>query len=302
MSSIGSIGTTSAYNYSSSVQRQKPDPTQIADDVFSKLDTNNQGYLSEADLQSAFSKLSSSSSSTSATTSSNATTASGSSSSSTTEISDLFKKLDSDSDGKVTKQEFSSGLQKLSDELESQFNARRTSGAGASNVSNQAPPPPPTQSAGSGQAQSADSGEQSGGGGGAASATASSSATKTYDPADTNEDGTVSTKESLAYAEKLLAAAEAKLNETSSSATSGTSSSGTANTTSATGVTGIAATSSNAASSSSGSTGTSSDSSGNASTSSDATLFRKALQLLQAYADPFQSGNTGSGSSISVSA
>lgn len=91
MSSIGSIGTTSAYNYSSSVQRQKPDPTQIADDVFSKLDTNNQGYLSEADLQSAFSKLSSSSSSTSATTSSNATTASGSSSSSTTEISDLFK-------------------------------------------------------------------------------------------------------------------------------------------------------------------------------------------------------------------
>lgn len=92
----------------------------------------------------------------------------------------MFKSLDSDSDGKLTKTELSDGLKKVQDQLESSFQAMRTKGKG------DMPPPPPPQG-GNGDADSdTDS--------------TSSSQSASYDPADTNKDGTVSATEALAYA------------------------------------------------------------------------------------------------------
>ncbi len=138
--------------------RQRPDASQMADDLFSKLDTQNKGYLESSDLASALGSNSSSTSSASA--------------------EEVFKSLDSDSDGKLTKTELSDGLKKVQDQLESSFQAMRTKGKG------DMPPPPPPQ----------------GGNGDADSDTDSSSQSASYDPADTNKDGTVSATEALAYA------------------------------------------------------------------------------------------------------
>lgn len=143
--------------------RQRPDASQMADDLFSKLDTQNKGYLESSDLASALGSNSSSTSSASA--------------------EEVFKSLDSDSDGKLTKTELSDGLKKVQDQLESSFQAMRTKGKG------DMPPPPPPQG-GNGDADSdTDS-----------SSTSSSSQSASYDPADTNKDGTVSATEALAYA------------------------------------------------------------------------------------------------------
>lgn len=140
--------------------RQRPDASQMADDLFSKLDTQNKGYLESSDLASALGSNSSSTSSASA--------------------EEVFKSLDSDSDGKLTKTELSDGLKKVQDQLESSFQAMRTKGKG------DMPPPPPPQG-GNGDADSdTDS--------------TSSSQSASYDPADTNKDGTVSATEALAYA------------------------------------------------------------------------------------------------------
>jgi len=91
---------------------QRPDPSKIADNLFSKLDTKGQGYIEKSDLQSAFDQVSSKSTS-------------GAS------VDDVFAALDGDSDGKVTKQEMSDSVQKLADQLDSQFqNMRMGKGGG----------------------------------------------------------------------------------------------------------------------------------------------------------------------------
>jgi Ca2+-binding EF-hand superfamily protein len=240
MSSISGISSTSAYSGSvSSVKRQRPDPTQMAEQAFSKLDTKGQGYLEVGDLESAFSNIASASGSTS-----------GSEAAST--ANDLFKKLDADSDGKVTKDEFSSGLKKLADDLESQFNQSRTSGVGQDRG---APPPPPSgasEASGGTDAVSSGSATTSST---ATSSTSDTSASKTYEAADTNQDGKVTQKEEEAYLLKLL---EAK---TAASGDKGTQQAGAAD------------------------------------NNSEATLFKKAIQLLQAYSSPSPSNSQ----SISVS-
>lgn len=170
--------------------RQRPDASQMADDLFSKLDTQNKGYLESSDLASALGSNSSSTSSASA--------------------EEVFKSLDSDSDGKLTKTELSDGLKKVQDQLESSFQAMRTKGKG------DMPPPPPPQG-GNGDADSdTDS--------------TSSSQSASYDPADTNKDGTVSATEALAYA-------LSNSSSTSSSSDASTSSSSTDTTASNTDIT-----------------------------------------------------------------
>lgn len=96
-----------------SAQMQRPDSSKMASSLFSKLDTKNQGYIEKSDLQSAFDLIASSGNS--------ATTAS---------VDDVFKTLDGNGDGKVTEQDMSDSLKKLTQQFESQFNSMRMQGMG----------------------------------------------------------------------------------------------------------------------------------------------------------------------------
>jgi Ca2+-binding EF-hand superfamily protein len=168
MSSINSLSGGGFSMMMSGTKR--PDPSKMVDDLFSKLDTTGKGYLTKSDLQSASTQLPGSDSS-------NSTGSTGSSAN----VDELFKKLDANGDGKITKDELTSGLKQLADAF----------GAGA-------PAAGGTPPSGSGNANSTSSTNGT-------SSTQSSSTSKTYDPADTNQDGTVSAQERIAYALKQLA-------------------------------------------------------------------------------------------------
>lgn len=144
----------------------------VADALFTKLDTKQKGYINEADLK-------------------NAAAATGTDASKSAEV---FKQLDSDADGKVTKSELSVAVEKVGNQLDAQLDQSRMDKASAS-------------------AKPAAAGLPSGAGGGAPPAKSadsdSTSTTKYVAAADTNGDGTVSADEEAAY-KKILANAEAK--------------------------------------------------------------------------------------------
>jgi Ca2+-binding EF-hand superfamily protein len=185
--SIGSsTSTTSAMMFSrAGATRQRPDASKLADDLFSKLDTQNKGYLEASDLASALG-TGSSTSSTSTGTGTSASTAS---------TDAVFKALDSDSDGKLTKNELTTGLKKVQEQLDSQFQAMRTKGKG------DMPPPPPPQDA---------DGDSDG----------STSSSQTFDPADTNKDGTVSAVEAQAYKQASTSSTDTTSTDTTAAASS----------------------------------------------------------------------------------
>jgi len=139
---------------------KRPDPAKMAEDLFSKLDTTGKGYIEKSDLQTAFGNVSQSDSP-----------------SSSTSADDMFSKMDSDGNGKVTQEEMSATIQKIASELDGQSPRMRMQG-------DMPPPPPP------GGAQGAQK----------SSSTDNSSSNQDIEPADANEDGTVSAKEALAYA------------------------------------------------------------------------------------------------------
>jgi len=208
--SISSInGSGSGFSMMMSGMK-RPDPSKMVDNLFSKLDTTNKGYLNKSDLQSALSQLSASD--TGSSSSSNSTNSS-------TTVDEIFKKLDSNSDDKITKDEMSSGMKKLADALDSQMNQMRmngNSGKGSRGTPPSGGMPPPPPSSGSGSANST-SGTSS------ASSTQSSSTTKIYESADTNQDGKVSAQEKLAYELKAQNSASTSSTASDSSATSSTS-------------------------------------------------------------------------------
>lgn len=159
---ISSINSSSSAMMSGAMKR--PDPSKMANDLFSKLDTTGKGYIEKSDLETALSNMSESGSSSGATTSSKA------------EADALFSKMDSNGNGKVTKEEMSATVQKIAAELDGQSPRMRLQGGSPP------PPPPPPQ------------------GGSSASSTDNSTSNQTSsDPADTNGDGTVSAIEALAY-------------------------------------------------------------------------------------------------------
>ncbi|MBV6321724.1 EF-hand domain-containing protein [Duganella violaceipulchra] len=113
----------------------------------------------------------------------------------------VFTDLDADKDGKVNKDEFVSGLEKKgvsADDATKQFDAIDTQKNGSITKSDletaiksgSFAPPRPSGAQGGKPAEGAH------GGGGVGSA---SSSTKTYEAADTNQDGTVSEQEQLVY-------------------------------------------------------------------------------------------------------
>lgn len=87
-----------------------PEPQQMADKLFSKLDALGQGEIQSADLQTAFEKIKS--------------TAAGG-------ADKLFTKLDSDGDGKLTRSEFSGSINQLAEQLDQHFQRVRMHGEGA---------------------------------------------------------------------------------------------------------------------------------------------------------------------------
>lgn len=106
---IGGIGGGSSMMMQGMGRMQRQDPTKMAESLFAKLDISGKGYIEKADLQTAFQSVS---------------TLSGAS------ADDVFASLDGDSDGKVTQQEMSDSIRKLSDALESQFQSLRMNGMG----------------------------------------------------------------------------------------------------------------------------------------------------------------------------
>ncbi|OIR18390.1 EF hand [mine drainage metagenome] len=180
---------------------KRPDPSKIVDDLFSKLDTTGKGYLTKSDLQSALTQLPGSDSSNRTGSTSNSAN-----------VDELFKKLDANGDGKITKGELTSGLKQLADAFGSQNVSSGGGNAGAPAAGGTPPSDP-----GNANSTSSTNGTSS---------TQSSSTSKTYDPADTNQDGTVSAQERIAYALKQLtsqlhsSASSMSSNSTSSTSTS----------------------------------------------------------------------------------
>lgn len=143
-----------------------------ANSLFGRIDTKNQGYIEKADLQAAFSKID-------ATAKSGTISEDGATS---TDIDAVFKQLDGDSDGKVTKDEMSSALEKLAGELNAQFDQSRVRG-GMKGGGMQ--PPPPQGGAGPDQVSS--------------SAETAGTDASYVAAADTDGDGTVSAEELADY-------------------------------------------------------------------------------------------------------
>lgn len=196
---VSSIGSSSVASL-----MQRPDPSQMASKLFSKLDSKNQGYIEKSDLQSAFDQVSSSGNS-----------------GSTASVDEIFKQLDGDGDGKVTKEEMSDSLTKLAEQMESQFNSMRTSGRGGMGGM---PPPPPQGADGAGftkdelQAQLDEIGSSD-----SKRSDLISNIVSNFDKADTDGDGKVSMREAMAYDQSSQTASTSS---TSTDSSGGATSSG----------------------------------------------------------------------------
>lgn len=226
-SSIGSVSFSGM---------QRPDPSQMASKLFAKLDTKNQGYIEKSDLQSALSEI-------------------GGSTADTSSVDDVFSQLDADSNGQVTKDEFSTAMKKVSDALDSQFNAMRMNGfggqggqgeqggmGGAAAAGGMPPPPPGGQGGpgGPGGSGGNDSGFTKDELSSQLSETGSTDSQRSaliskvvsnFDKADSDEDGKVSFKEAMAYDQSTKTSSTSSTSSTTSSSDSSssdtTSSSGT---------------------------------------------------------------------------
>ena len=151
---------------------------QMASQLFSRIDTKNQGYIEKTDLASAFSQIASDSQSSS-------------------NVDDVFSALDGNSDGKVTKDEFSSVLAQLQEQMDSQ-RMQKAGGHGGPQGAGGPPPPPPKDDAGftkeelTSQLESADSSDTQ-------RNSLISKIVSNFEAADADGDGKVSFKEAQAY-------------------------------------------------------------------------------------------------------
>lgn len=182
---IGGIGGNGGYSQmmmqgmQGGGRRPQTNASEMAGELFAKLDTKGQGYIQQSDLESAMSSLSSSTGNASA--------------------SEIFNTLDGNSDGKLTQSELTTSLQQLEQELNSQFDSMRMGGQGEKSGMPPPPPPPPggeppdlTQSQLSDMASALSSVDSQ------ASAMFSNLASN-FDAADTNGDGKVSATEAMAF-------------------------------------------------------------------------------------------------------
>lgn len=178
--------------------------SNLANKLFTQLDTKNQGYIEQSDLASAFSKISDSS----------------------TDVEDIFSQMDSDSDGKVTKDEMTTALQQVADELDSQFNSMRMQGGGQGGpggMGGMPPPPPPENDAGFTKEELTSQLEEIGDTDSKRSELISS-VIENFEEADSDSDGKVSFQETMAYDQSTQSSSSTTTSSTdSSSASSSTS-------------------------------------------------------------------------------
>ena len=227
-----SIGSTSSYASALNQTTRPPrlDPSKMAENLFSKLDTQNKGYLDTADFANALQGLSSktsTSSTTTASTSGTGLTASSTNTSSSFSADQVLSALDTNGDGKVTKDEMSSNLKKMAAELDSQFNAMRMAQAGGQ--AGGMPPPPPRDSDRDGDNDAGMSKDQLTQ---VASTTTdsklaalTSKMASNFDAADTNGDGKVSRTEAMTYDQKTQSTSStASTSKTTSTAATSTDS------------------------------------------------------------------------------
>lgn len=265
---VTSVGSSNYSATSAYTTRTRPDPAELASKLFSKLDTKGQGYIQESDLESAFSQVyaSSSSSSSSATTTASSSSASSQASSDATQ---LFSALDSDGNGQVTESEFSSGLQKLADALDSQAFSSRMQGAGGM-------PPPRGHGDGDGDDQN-DTGFtkdqltsqlQDIGSTDSKRSGVISDIVNNFDKADSDGDGKVTRQEAMAYEQSKSTASSTSASSTATSSTDSASS-----------VTSSSATSHH-----------------------DARMMHRLMELMRSYGSNSGTTSDGSSSSIAVTA
>ena len=187
MTSINSIGggmqTMGGYGMGGGMRGMKrPDASEVASQVFSKLDTKNQGYLEKSDFVSALKSLDQSDSSKVSSSSASA--------------DDLFSALDSDGDGKITKSELTDTLKQVEQQLDQQFQQMRVQGG--MQAGGMRPPPPPQDDQGltkdelttrASEVSSSDSKQ----------ADFLNSVAASFEKADANQDGKVTFKEAMDF-------------------------------------------------------------------------------------------------------
>jgi Ca2+-binding EF-hand superfamily protein len=157
---INGMGTSSMYSTMQSMQ--KPSASEIAEDVFSTLDSSGKGYIEQADLASAMSSFSSSDDMMSS--------------------DEMFSLLDADGDGKVTQQELTSSFEDMAAEM-------RVRSQGGS-------PPPPPEDEGLTAEQLAEMAESTGD---TEMAKLFAQLAENFDEADVNGDGKVTHDEAMSY-------------------------------------------------------------------------------------------------------
>lgn len=202
---INSIGSSSYMSMQGMQKMQKPDPSKMAEDLFSKLDTKGQGYLEKTDLEAAFGKISGSSSDSSSS-------------------DQLFAKLDGDGDGKVTKEEMTSTFKQIASQLDGPFPRMRLQGQEQGQGNEGMPPPPPPS-----DGQQVDQGLTKDQLTELASDKNSSNSKITdmfsqlannFSAADTNGDGKVTRDEAMAYQQANSTEASSQSSASSNSSTS----------------------------------------------------------------------------------
>jgi len=158
MSSISSVSSSNSWMQAQmKIRPSSAQQTKLAEDAFTKIDTGGKGSFDIAGLTSAVNTA----------LSDNQTKTSFSSS----DVQTVFSKMDSDSDGKVTQQEFTSTLSQLqghpnqannssdqSSASSGQSHGMNMKGPGGMHAMGGMPPPPPPPSGGSGGGQRTDEG------------------------------------------------------------------------------------------------------------------------------------------------
>ncbi|MES9969588.1 MAG: EF-hand domain-containing protein [Candidatus Thiodiazotropha sp.] len=111
---MGMMQTMFGYN--------RPDPAQVAQRLFTEIDTAGQGYIEKSDLAAAYENTGST------------TSTSGDDS----DIVELFNQLDSNDDGKITEQEFTDSFMRIDEQITNIMSQMR-----ANEAMGMMPPPPP---------------------------------------------------------------------------------------------------------------------------------------------------------------